>query len=140
MSAPYATLWLTYLWRPATGPAVDSNLTCRISTTIRLPSRTLVDKCPVSLSRDTFLIGNWPEHLGVHVCAVCHALANIPVETGHWSGCGQQPDLQDFYDYSFAVPYLGGQMPGQPEPGHVPNRQLAGTPRGACLRRMPRSG
>jgi len=74
-------------------------------------------RCHACGQGDTFLIGNWPEHLGVHVCAECHALVNIPVETGQCPGCGQQPSLQDFYDYSFAVPYLGGQMPRQPEPG-----------------------
>ena len=74
-------------------------------------------RCRACSSGDTFLIGNWPEHLGAYVCSTCQSLVNVPVETGQCPGCGHQPALTEFYDYSGAIPYLGGQMPHEPEPG-----------------------
>ena len=68
---------------------------------------------------DRFMIGNWPEHLGVYVCSVCKALTNISVETAKCPGCGQRVEPQDCYDYAFAIPYLGGQFIREPEPGPV---------------------
>jgi len=66
---------------------------------------------------DAFLIGNWPEHLGVFVCRTCKKVVNIPVEDGQCPGCGHQPEVDEFYDYAFAIPYFDGQLPHPPEPG-----------------------
>lgn len=60
---------------------------------------------------DEFTIGDWTRHYGVYVCSSCQKLVNIPVEDGKCPGCGQQPTLAEYYDYSFAIPYLGGQTP-----------------------------
>src|SRR5262249_13767007 len=78
--------------------------------------------CAACRQGDRFMIGNWPEHLGVYVCSVCKALTNISVETPKCPGCGQLVEPQDCYDYSFAIPYLGGQFLREPEPGpNCPN-------------------
>jgi hypothetical protein len=66
---------------------------------------------------DRFMIGNWPEHLGVYVCSVCKALTNISVESRKCPGCGQLVEPQDCYDYSLTIPYLGGTFPCELEPG-----------------------
>jgi hypothetical protein len=79
-------------------------------------------RCRACGKGDKFLIGNWPEHLGVYVCASCRALVNVPVGSGHCPGCGHEPTMRDFYDYSLAIPYLGGQMPHEPEPGPLCQR------------------
>jgi len=76
-------------------------------------------QCAACKKSDSFLIGNWPEHLGVYVCQKCQALVNIPVSDGKCPSCGHAPQLSELYDYSFAVPYLGGSFPGQLEPGPI---------------------
>jgi ssDNA-binding Zn-finger/Zn-ribbon topoisomerase 1 len=77
----------------------------------------ITSRCGTCHQGDTFVIGNWPEHLGVFICPKCRALANVPVSDGKCPGCGEAPALEQLYDYSFAVPYLGGKFPGQLEPG-----------------------
>jgi hypothetical protein len=73
--------------------------------------------CTACGQGDSFVIGNWPEDLGVYVCPVCQAPVNIPVETSECPGCGQGVEPEDCYDYSFSIPYLGGQFIHEPEPG-----------------------
>src|SRR5262245_22137734 len=74
-------------------------------------------QCAACSQGDAFLIGNWPEHLGVHVCQKCRAVVNIPVADGKCPGCGDIPAPQSLYDYCFSIPYLGGQFPGKLERG-----------------------
>ncbi|MCI0462342.1 MAG: hypothetical protein L0Z62_35770 [Gemmataceae bacterium] len=73
--------------------------------------------CTACCQSDTFLIGNWPEHLGVYLCSACKALVNVPVDTSSCPGCVQGVEPQNCYDYTFAIPYLGGRFVGDPEPG-----------------------
>jgi hypothetical protein len=73
--------------------------------------------CTACRQGDSFLIGNWPEHLGVYVCSACKALVNVPVETSRCPGCSQDVEPPDCYDYSFAIPYLGGQFVRELEAG-----------------------
>jgi len=68
---------------------------------------------------DVFVIGQWTAHLGVHVCRQSRMLLNVPVETGACPGCGECPPADALYDYSFAVPYLGGQTIRELEAGPV---------------------
>jgi hypothetical protein len=73
--------------------------------------------CGACRQGDAFVIGNWPDHAGVLVCAGCRSLVNVPVAGGKCPGCGHRPAPGEYYDYSFAIPYLGGQFAGDPEPG-----------------------
>jgi len=72
--------------------------------------------CKACSSGDEFEIGLWPEHLGVFVCKRCKAVTNVPRETGLCK-CGYQPQTSEFYDYAYAMPYLGGSTLGELEPG-----------------------
>jgi hypothetical protein len=63
--------------------------------------------CPACRQTDVFLIGNWPEHLGVFACTACRALVNVPVADGKCPGCGRQPGPHEFLDYADSAPYLG---------------------------------
>jgi hypothetical protein len=66
---------------------------------------------------DDFVIGDWTRHLGLHVCPRAQSIVNVPVETGQCPGCGEPVPAGDLYDYSFAIPYLGGQTPRTLESG-----------------------
>ena len=68
---------------------------------------------------DQFVIGHWTRHLGVHVCGRASSIVNVPVDTGLCPGCGEPVDVADLYDYSLAIPYLGGQTLRPLEPGPV---------------------
>lgn len=73
--------------------------------------------CPHCASGDTFIIGQWTTHRGVFVCPECRALVNVPLASGACPGCGHKPALADYYDYAYAIPYLGGKLPFPAEPG-----------------------
>lgn len=66
---------------------------------------------------DAFVIGQWTTHLGVHVCQRAQSVVNVPVDTGLCPGCGEPVDAADLYDYSYAIPYGGGQSPRPLETG-----------------------
>ena len=66
---------------------------------------------------DAFEIGYWTRDLGVHVCQRAQSVVNVPVDTGLCPGCGEPVDAADLYDYSFAIPYSGGQSPRPLEAG-----------------------
>lgn len=74
-------------------------------------------ECQTCSHSDTFIIGNWTEHYGVYICRTCRQLVNISVADGVCKGCGSHPNLTDYYDYSHAIPYLGGQNPMPLESG-----------------------
>src|SRR5262249_43174300 len=74
-------------------------------------------RCSVCAHADKFIIGNWPEHLGVYVCGTCKGLVNVPVADGQCPGCGFPPSPDDLYDYSRSIPYLGDQFAGAKAPG-----------------------
>ena len=71
--------------------------------------------CGACRRGDSFVIGNWPSCLGVVACAGCRALVNVPVADGKCPGCGRVPAAEEFYDYSLAIPYLGGKFPAELE-------------------------
>ena len=73
--------------------------------------------CASCSNGDAFIIGQWTVHLGVHLCPRARSIVNVPVETGQCPGCGEPVDAGDLYDYSYAIPYLGGQTPRPLEPG-----------------------
>jgi hypothetical protein len=75
--------------------------------------------CPACQAGDSVVIGNWPEHLGLYLCLSCRQLVNIPTRDGKCPGCGYEPRPDELYDYSRAIPYLGGQMPYTPDSGPV---------------------
>lgn len=74
-------------------------------------------QCHACNQGDTFVIGNWTEHYGVYICHTCQQVVNILIADGVCSGCKTQPNLTDYYDYSFAIPYLGGKSPMPLETG-----------------------
>jgi uncharacterized protein (TIGR03067 family) len=74
-------------------------------------------RCTGCNGGDTVLIGNWPEHLGILVCTRCKALVNIETDVGKCPGCGYAPAQEQLYDYSFAIPYIGGKFMREPEQG-----------------------
>jgi hypothetical protein len=73
--------------------------------------------CPACGVDDTFVIGLWPDHLGVFACRRCQKLVNIPLATEKCPGCGCQPSVEEFYDYAYAVPYFSGPPPEEREAG-----------------------
>ena len=73
-------------------------------------------QCPACGQGDEFVIGLWPEHLGVYVCPDCASVVNVPFGSGACQ-CGRRPATEEFYDYAYAIPYLGGQSLGEIEPG-----------------------
>jgi hypothetical protein len=73
--------------------------------------------CPACGEGDEFVIGLWPEHLGVYVCGRCRKLVNVPLTDGKCPGCGHQPAIEEFYDYAYAVPYFNGPPLEEREPG-----------------------
>ncbi|MDX1992039.1 MAG: hypothetical protein SF029_06605 [bacterium] len=73
--------------------------------------------CSACGEGDTFIIGNWPEHLGVYVCPTCQKVVNVPLDTCRCPGCGQQVQPEDCYDYGQSMPYLGGKSLHPLEPG-----------------------
>ena len=73
--------------------------------------------CPTCSQQGEFIIGNWPEHLGVYLCKACQVPVNVWVEGGQCRGCGARPGSQELYDHAHAITYLGGQYPGEPKPG-----------------------
>jgi hypothetical protein len=64
--------------------------------------------CAACQAGDEFVIGLWPEHRGVLVCATCRRVVNVPLEGGKCPGCGRQPAADEFYDYAGSIPYLDG--------------------------------
>jgi len=72
--------------------------------------------CSACNHGDEFVIGLWPDHLGLYVCRNCRELVNVPLTTGSCK-CGHQPAIEEYYDYAGAIPYFGGQSIGQIEPG-----------------------
>lgn len=74
-------------------------------------------QCAACQQGDEFIIGDWTRHYGVYVCRTCHKLVNIPVSDGQCPGCGHAPAFEAYYDYAFAIPYLGGQTPRELEAG-----------------------
>ena len=44
--------------------------------------------CADCADPDTFIIGHWTMHLGVHVCPRAQSIVNVPVDTGQCPGCG----------------------------------------------------
>ncbi len=73
--------------------------------------------CPECKSIASFVIGLWPQHLGVFICRGCQTLVNIPLETANCPGCGYQPRVEEFYDYAYAIPYFNGPPSEELEPG-----------------------
>jgi hypothetical protein len=74
-------------------------------------------KCDGCGSQHRFVIGLWPEHLGVYMCRACAMPVNIPLETGQCPGCGVQPSVAEFYDYARSIPFYHGESLGRLEPG-----------------------
>src|SRR5262249_26311257 len=77
---------------------------------------TVQSRCQACSDRHEFEIGLWPEHLGVFICQRCKAVTNVPRATGRCT-CGYQPQVAEFYDYAYAIPYFSGQSLGELEPG-----------------------
>jgi hypothetical protein len=77
----------------------------------------IASQCPSCDAGDQFVIGHWPEHLGLYACPTCRALVNVPVTTGACPGCGHAVDAGSLYDYSFAIPYGHGHFGPEREPG-----------------------
>ena len=73
--------------------------------------------CAACVAGETFVIGHWTRHLGVHVCPRAQSIVNVPVDTGQCPGCGEPVAAADLYDYSYAIPYFSGQTPRPLEPG-----------------------
>src|SRR5262245_53607237 len=78
---------------------------------------TVESRCPACSTTDTFVIGLWPEHMGVYVCLRCQKLVNVPLATGKCPGCGYEPGAEEFYDYAYAIPYFNGPPAEEREPG-----------------------
>lgn len=62
-------------------------------------------QCSACSQGDDFVIGNWPEHLGVFLCGTCRAIVNVPLDSGQ-CGCGHEPAVAEYYDYARAIPYM----------------------------------
>ena len=73
--------------------------------------------CAACGKGDDFVIGHWTAHLGVHVCPRAKSMVNVPVDSGQCSACGEPVTTDALYDYSFAIPYLGGRSAHPLEPG-----------------------
>lgn len=73
--------------------------------------------CEACQEGDEFVIGLWPKHLGVFMCGACRKVVNVPLDGETCPGCGYPPAVEEFYDYSGAIPYLGGTSLGPLEPG-----------------------
>jgi len=78
---------------------------------------TVSSNCDYCYRGDEFSIGFWTMHMGLFSCPNCRAFVNIPLETGRCLGCGYSPTPHEFYDYSAAIPYLGGKTLNKLEPG-----------------------
>ena len=71
--------------------------------------------CQAGQAGDDFVIGLWPEHLGVFV--YCRKVVNVSLDGEACPGCGCPPPVEEFDDYAGSIPYLGGQSMGPLEPG-----------------------
>jgi hypothetical protein len=74
-------------------------------------------RCETCGAADDFVIGLWPEHLGILACGASRKMVNVPLEGGACPGGGRQPAADEFYDYPGSIPYLGGASLGPLEPG-----------------------
>lgn len=74
-------------------------------------------QCAACQQGDEFIIGDWTRYFGVYLCKTCQKLVNIATSDGKCTGCGYKPDFQAYYDYAFAIPYLGGQTLRQLDTG-----------------------
>src|SRR5271155_3440876 len=79
---------------------------------------TVQSRCDQCGHSDSFMIGNWKEHLGVYICRdPCKSIVNIPLDTGRCPGCGRPVSPNECYDYSHSIPYGNGQFMVEPEHG-----------------------
>jgi hypothetical protein len=66
---------------------------------------TVQSHCDRCGSSDSFMIGNWKEHLGVVICRdSCQSIINVPLDTGRCPGCGRNVSSDECY--TIVIPFL----------------------------------